>query len=39
MNTRGFEIPGRVLQRVRRLRIRLMIGFHPAAAVIQNVIY
>lgn len=39
MNTAGFYIPGPVLQRVRRLRIRVMIGFHPAADVIQNVIY
>jgi hypothetical protein len=39
MNTRGFEIPGPVLQRVRHLRIRLMIGFHPAADVIRNVLY
>jgi len=39
MNVRGFQIPGPVLQRVRRLRIRLMIGFHPAADVITNVVY
>jgi len=39
MNTRGFEIPGALVQRVRRLRLRLMIGFHPAADVIRNVIY
>lgn len=39
MNTVGFDIPGPVLQRVRRLRIRLMIGFHPAADVIQNVVH
>jgi len=31
MDNRGFAIPGPLLQRVRRLRIRLMIGFHPAA--------
>jgi hypothetical protein len=39
MDTVGFNIPGPVLQRVRRLRIRLMIGFHPDADVIQDVIY
>jgi hypothetical protein len=39
MNARGFQIPGPLLQRVRRLRLRLMIGFHPAADVIRNVVY
>ncbi|HEY7336070.1 MAG TPA: hypothetical protein VH639_14370 [Bryobacteraceae bacterium] len=39
MDTRGFAIPGALLQRVRRLRIRLMIGFHPAAEVIRDVVY
>jgi hypothetical protein len=39
MNTRGFAIPGPLLQRVRRLHIRLMIGFHPAAEMIRNVVY
>jgi hypothetical protein len=39
MNTRGFAIPGALIQRVRRHRIRLMIGFHPGADVIQNRVY
>lgn len=39
MDARGFGIPGPLLQRLRRLRIRLMIGFHPAADVIRNVVY
>jgi hypothetical protein len=39
MNKNSFQIPGPLLQRVRRLRIRLMIGFHPAADVMQNVVY
>jgi hypothetical protein len=39
MDTSGFQIPGPLLQRVRRLRIRLMIGFHPGAAIRYNVRY
>ena len=39
MNNKGFAIPGPVLQRVRRLRLRVMIGFHPAADVITSVVY
>jgi len=39
MERLGFHLPGLVLQRVFALRIRLMIGFHPATAVISNVIY
>jgi hypothetical protein len=39
VNSRGFEIPGPVLLRVRSLRLRLMIGFHPAAEVVWNSIY
>ena len=39
MNARGFAIPGALLQRVRRLRLRLMIGFHPGAEVIRSVVY
>jgi hypothetical protein len=33
MNIRGFEIPGPFIQRVRNLRLRLMIGIHPTTDV------
>src|SRR5579883_3343531 len=39
MNTRGFQIPGAVIARMRRLQLRVMIGIHPAAKVIGNLIY
>lgn len=39
MNTAGFSIPGSVVQRIRRLRIRVMIGFHPATEVIRHIDY
>jgi hypothetical protein len=39
MNSLGFQIPGPLIERLRRLRIRLMIGFHPGTEVIQSVIY
>ncbi len=39
MNANGFRIAGLVFQRVRRLRLRMMSGFHPASKVITNIIY
>ena len=39
MESKGFHIPGPVLHRICALRLRLMIGFHPASKVISNVIY
>jgi hypothetical protein len=39
MERHGFHIPGQVIRRVCTLRLRLMIGFHPASKVISNVIY
>jgi hypothetical protein len=39
VNSRGFAIPGAVLVRVRRLRLRLMVGFHPATDVVHNFFY
>jgi len=39
MDREGFYIPGPLLRRVRKLRLRLMIGFHPASKVMSQVIY
>jgi hypothetical protein len=39
MNAAGFQVPGPVVQRIRHLRLRVMIGFHPGASIIQNVTY
>jgi hypothetical protein len=39
MDSPGFHIPGPLLRRIWRLRIRVMIGFHPASNVTRQVIY
>jgi hypothetical protein len=39
MNIRGLEIPGTVIQRVRNLRLRLMIEIHPTTGVVYGSSY
>jgi hypothetical protein len=39
MNTRGFFFPPNLIQRIRRLRLRLSVGFHPQAKIRWEIAY